>query len=286
MGTTPYVCSHCDKSFVRSDVRAKHIQTMHGIGGSSSSTASASAGGSRNTNSSGCLKRERERDSSTASGSTPPMYVRSYTARLDLTGCRKHFMHDHHGPSPTFSQGPHQHLSSPQKYLHRDRSESLTLPTWVDTTPSHHQQHHQQQQILPSIHHHDVTNLSGSGSATLYSGGTPLMGGAGSMMLPPPTPFSGTSGTGGGAANGFMDPTALSSSTLPLDSGESLNHSHTPTLVNHRIFRRGVDQFRSPGQLDRHIRPVQPKLGCIRSSFRMGFRKRPRPRYRSAEFNV
>ena len=57
VGSTPYSCAHCDKSFVRSDVRAKHVQTMHGIGGSGSG--------------SGGLKRER--DSSTASGSTPPM---------------------------------------------------------------------------------------------------------------------------------------------------------------------------------------------------------------------
>jgi hypothetical protein len=29
-GTTPYPCAYCDKSFGRSDVRAKHISTMHG----------------------------------------------------------------------------------------------------------------------------------------------------------------------------------------------------------------------------------------------------------------
>ncbi|WVF68904.1 hypothetical protein IAT40_003677 [Kwoniella sp. CBS 6097] len=40
VGTTPYACPYCDKSFGRSDVRAKHVTTMHpevagsGIGGS------------------------------------------------------------------------------------------------------------------------------------------------------------------------------------------------------------------------------------------------------------
>lgn len=51
------------------------------------------------------------------------------------------------------------------------------------------------------------------------------MGGPGSMMLPPPTPFSGTSGTGTGAGTGtgtgFLDPSTLSTSALPLGSGES-----------------------------------------------------------------
>jgi hypothetical protein len=28
-GKTPYECPHCDKAFTRSDVRAKHITTMH-----------------------------------------------------------------------------------------------------------------------------------------------------------------------------------------------------------------------------------------------------------------
>ncbi|WWC62694.1 uncharacterized protein I303_105291 [Kwoniella dejecticola CBS 10117] len=41
VGITPYACPHCDKSFNRSDVRAKHVSTMHpereGQGGSSSS---------------------------------------------------------------------------------------------------------------------------------------------------------------------------------------------------------------------------------------------------------
>jgi hypothetical protein len=50
-GATPYPCAHCHKSFMRSDVRAKHMQTMHGIGGSGSA--------------------KRERTSSTASD-TPP----------------------------------------------------------------------------------------------------------------------------------------------------------------------------------------------------------------------
>lgn len=53
-GATPYPCAHCHKSFMRSDVRAKHVQTMHGIGGSGSS--------------------KRERTTSTASD-TPPTYV-------------------------------------------------------------------------------------------------------------------------------------------------------------------------------------------------------------------
>lgn len=160
-------------------------------------------------------------------------------------------MSDHHGPSPTFSQTqlpPHlASSSSPQNYLHQDRpgsssgsgSASLTLPTWIDTSHTqHHQQHqhqqqHQQQGILPSIHHHqDGTSLSGPGSATLFNGGTPLMGGPGGMMLPPPTPFSGSSGTGAGTGtvngngngngdgSGFLDPSTLSSSALPLNSGK------------------------------------------------------------------
>lgn len=29
LGTTPYTCAYCDKSFGRSDVRAKHVATMH-----------------------------------------------------------------------------------------------------------------------------------------------------------------------------------------------------------------------------------------------------------------
>ena len=46
------------------------------------------------------------------------------------------------------------------------------------------------------------------------------MGGPGAMMLPPPTPFSGTSGMGVGTGNGYLDPSALSTSALPLNSGE------------------------------------------------------------------
>lgn len=210
MGTTPYNCAHCDKSFVRSDVRAKHVQTMHGIGGSGST--------------SGSVGHKRERDSSTASGSTPPMYVYSYyVGALYLTLNRKQFMADHRGPSPTFSQTHHHLGSSPQHYLHQDRAGSLTLPAWVDTTQSQ----HQQQQSLPPIRHHDGTNLSGPGSATLFNGGTPLMGGAGGMMLPPPTPFGGTSGLGNGNGNGFLDPSTLSTATLPLDSGKSSANFNT-----------------------------------------------------------
>ena len=129
-------------------------------------------------------------------------------------------MSDHHGPSPTFSQTqqlPHlASSSSPGNYLHHDRSGSLTLPTWVDTTQqSQHNQH--QPQSMSSLQHRDTSTLSGPGSTTLFNGGTPLMTGPGGMMLPPPTPFGGTSGTG----TGFLDPSTLSTSALPLDSGKS-----------------------------------------------------------------
>ena len=46
-GSTPYSCPHCDKWFVRSDVRARHVATMHGdeqeIKSSGSDTPSALA---------------------------------------------------------------------------------------------------------------------------------------------------------------------------------------------------------------------------------------------------
>jgi hypothetical protein len=83
-------------------------------------------------------------------------------------------------------------LQSPQDF--RRRSDSMSMPQWADSTSS------QNIQTLP-------------GSATLFGGNDPMLGGPG-MMLPPPSPFPTAS-----PSSGFLNPSSLN--TLPLDTGES-----------------------------------------------------------------
>jgi len=68
------------------------------------------------------------------------------------------------------------------------------MPQWIGTTPQ------QAIQTLP-------------GSAALFGGNDPMLGGPG-MMLPPPSPFA-----SGSNNSGFLDPANLSTN-LNIDQGE------------------------------------------------------------------
>ncbi|WWC70866.1 uncharacterized protein I206_104818 [Kwoniella pini CBS 10737] len=236
VGITPYACPHCDKSFNRSDVRAKHVSTMH--------PERESQGGS---SSSGILDGDDERPSKIRrlSIDEDSPNQREINLKSDEEHLRRYSTSSDHR-RPSISEIIHPQNQSYNPFI-SPLSNTVPIPIPVQVSiPTSNQSIQDQTNQSPTINLEQLwstfnndpsssnsnTNLPDSYSNTgltpmtnaLTNGSSPNVsmsgsGPAGMSMMPPPpqqqvntgTPFSVPSV--GSSNSGFIDPAHLSVGT-------------------------------------------------------------------------
>ncbi|WWC96211.1 hypothetical protein V866_003078 [Kwoniella sp. B9012] len=226
VGITPYACPHCDKSFNRSDVRAKHVSTMHPEkeGQSGSSSSGMVDGDDEPPNK--IRRTSMDEDTSTQRGENAEFHHDHHHERRYSTSS------DHRRPSITSINETSNPTPNPSYPFVSVSPLSHTVPIQVaiPTSTPHQQQSSINVSTIDQLWNtfNGPTPPSASGQST---GLTPLtnpspsvlMSGSGpagmSMMPPPPqqttvntgTPFSVPSV--GSSNSGFIDPAQLSVGT-------------------------------------------------------------------------